>query len=427
MDFSRRTLLSAVPLLTGALPAISATPGLEPDASRDQTRALQKALDKAMEDGRPLVLPPGRFTVSGLKITGPVTIAGTTGQTILAGSTSLPILSVENAPNVSLTGIAFVGGADTMVEASDSTLHITGCEFKDGPGSGLSMESCAGRITGNRFGHINQTALFSNNSRGMQISGNHVHDIGDNGIQVWTSDRREDGSIVSGNRIERIGAKSGGTGQNGNGINIYRAGNVLVSGNRITDCAFSAIRNNSGWNCQIIGNSVSRMGEVAIYVEFAFQGAVVSNNLIEDVSMGISITNFDVEGRLAVCSNNIVRNAKGGGSLPERTACGIHAEADTAITGNVVENAGSVGISLGWGRYGRNLSATGNIIRACGKGLTVSVNPATGPALIANNMISGSVIAAIMGMDHDEEATGDLGLAGAIVPARLTLSGNLIT
>ena len=35
------------------------------------------------------------------------------------------------------------------------------------------------------------------------------------------------------------------------------SGNVTVSGNRISACAFSGIRNNSGANCQIIGNMIS--------------------------------------------------------------------------------------------------------------------------------------------------------------------------
>jgi len=87
-----------------------------------------------------------------------------------------------------------------------------------------------------------------------------MHNIGNNGIQVRTSDKHEDGTLVINNRVERITAKNGGPGQNGNGINIYKAAHVLVSNIRLTDCFFSAIRNNSGSNCQIIGNSISRTG-----------------------------------------------------------------------------------------------------------------------------------------------------------------------
>ncbi|TGS88727.1 TIGR03808 family TAT-translocated repetitive protein, partial [bacterium M00.F.Ca.ET.177.01.1.1] len=91
----------------------------------------------------------------------------------------------------------------------------------------------------------------------------------------------EDGTIVSGNRVQRIGARSGGTGQNGNGINAFRAGNVIISGNVVSDCAFTAIRANSASNLQITGNSCSRSGETGIYSEFSFEGAILSNNLVD--------------------------------------------------------------------------------------------------------------------------------------------------
>lgn len=286
------------------------------------------------------------------------------------------------------------------------------------------MESCSGRVTGNRFSNIAQTALFARDSRGLEVSGNHIHDIGNNGIQIWTSEKAEDGSIVCNNRIERIAATNGGTGENGNGINVYKAGNVIVSGNRIGDCAFSAIRNNSGSNCQITGNSISRTGEVAIYCEFAFEGAVVSNNLIEDVAFGISITNFNEGGRLAVVANNLVRKAKGGGSLPHTSAVGIAAEADTQIIGNVVEDAAETGINLGWGKYCRNLAATGNTIRNCGRGIAFSLSEGSGPVMITGNRIAGARTA-IQGMNHEEPVTVDLAGTAAAIPAGSLITGNL--
>ncbi len=51
---------------------------------------------------------------------------------------------------------------------------------------------------------------------------------------------------------------------------------VSVSGNRIQNCAFSAVRGNSAANIQIVGNSCSDLGEVALYSEFAFEGAVIA-------------------------------------------------------------------------------------------------------------------------------------------------------
>jgi hypothetical protein len=138
------------------------------------------------------------------------------------------------------------------------------------------------------------------------------------GILVWRSELGKDGTIVTGNRIERIGAKSGGSSENGNDVNVFRAGGVLMSGNHIVDCAFSAIRSNSGSNSQMIGISCARLGEVALYAEFALEGAVIANNLIDKAAMGISVTKFKQGGRLAVVQLNLVRNPQGRGFTRHR-------------------------------------------------------------------------------------------------------------
>ena len=180
--------------------------------------------------------------------------------------------------------------------------------------------------------------------KGLEIAGNHLHDIGNNAIQVWTSDRREDGTLIIGNRIERVAANDGGDGQNGNGINIFRGSGVTVANNRITDCAFSAVRDNSGDNITIVNNNCARITETAIFVEFAFSGAVVTGNMLESVSAGISITNYNEGGRLAVCANNVVRDVKGGGPNPNGRAVGIGVEADTVVNANVIENSAEIGL-----------------------------------------------------------------------------------
>ena len=194
---------------------------------------------------------------------------------------------------------------------------------------------------------------------------------------------------MSANRIERIAAKSGGSGQNGNAINVYRAGSVIVSGNRIADCAFSAIRSNSGSNCQMIGNSCARLGETALWAEFAFEGAVIANNLIDKAATGIAVTNFNDGGRLAVVQGNLIRNLfLRKDAVPN--GVGIAVEADSVVTGNVIEGSISYGIVIGWGRYLRDVSVTDNLIRNAFIGIGVSIDPAAGTALITNNLITGA-------------------------------------
>ena len=137
---------------------------------------------------------------------------------------------------------------------------------------------------------------------------------------------------------------------------------VQVAGNSIADCAFSAIRANSASNIQISGNSCARSGETAIYTEFAFEGAVVTGNIVDHAANGISIVNFNEGGRMAVCSANLVRNLSTVGPYPADApgfGVGITVEADVALTGNVVEGAPLYGMQLGWGAFLRNINDVG--------------------------------------------------------------------
>jgi uncharacterized secreted repeat protein (TIGR03808 family) len=174
----------------------------------------------------------------------------------------------------------------------------------------------------------------------------------------------------------RISARAGGTGQNGNGINIFRAGNVMVTNNHVSDCAFSAIRANQASNIQIVSNQAIRSGETAIYAEFSFEGAVIASNLIDGGTVGISVANFNEGGRLASLTGNIIRNLSTKGPYPAEHAgfgIGIAIEADAAVSGNVIEGAPKWGVLMGWGPFLRSVNFTGNTIRNSGAGVAVSV------------------------------------------------------
>ncbi len=233
--------------------------------------------------------------------------------------------------------------------------------------------------------------------------------------------------MVTGNRVERIGARSGGTGQWGNGINIFRANKVVASGNIVSDCAFSAIRANSSSDLQIAGNTCSKSGETAIYAEFAFEGAVISGNIVDGAANGISIVNFDKGGRAAICSGNLVRNLSIVGPYTADApgfGVGISVEADTAVTGNMIENAPLYGLKIGWGPYMRNVVATGNVIREAKTGIAVTVVEGAGPAVISDNVISGAEVGAVVGYRWADPVTGDMASAGNVGFSHLTVERN---
>ncbi|MCC7346890.1 MAG: TIGR03808 family TAT-translocated repetitive protein, partial [Variibacter sp.] len=101
-------------------------------------------------------------------------------------------------------------------------------------------------------------------------------------------------------------------------------------------------------------------------------------------------------------------------------------EADSAVTGNVIEDAPTAGIMLGWGRYLRDVTVTGNVVRGAGLGIGVSVSQGAGAAVIADNLIADVRLGALVGMDLKRPVTGDLAKDGAARFAQLAISGNRV-
>lgn len=149
-----------------------------------------------------------------------------------------------------------------------------------------------------------------------------------------------------------------------------------------------------------MGNSCERLGEVALYAEFGFQGALIANNIVDTAASGISVTNFNDGGRLAVVQGNLIRNLFRREQEPEdKRGEGIGVEADAVVIGNTIENAPTVGIQIGWGSYMRDVAVTGNVIRQARVGISVTNAPDSGKCLIANNLISGAKDGAIREMN----------------------------
>ena len=290
----------------------------------------------------------------------------------------------------------------------------------------MVLRKVSGAVKDCEIGDTRKAGLLSEDAAGLEIAHNHVRDCGDNGILVWRSVAGEDASIVASNRVERIAAKSGGGGQNGNAILIYRAGSVLVSGNRIEDCAYSAIRDNSGSNCQIIGNSCTRLGEVALYAEFSFEGAVIANNVVDGPPRR---RRHQFQRRRTACRGARQSHPQSVDFRKRRSVDprgnGIAIEADSVVTGNVIENAQGYGIVVGWRNYLRDLNVTDNLIRNAHIGIGVSADPSAGIALIANNTISGSKDGAIRAMNGPTPIGTDLAKASTTAYLNLAVHGNV--
>ncbi|HEV7326417.1 MAG TPA: TIGR03808 family TAT-translocated repetitive protein [Bosea sp. (in: a-proteobacteria)] len=411
--------------------------GLRPGSSEDQSRALQSALVEAVKRDAPLIVAPGRYRIGNVVLPENARLIGVPGATQFIAAQAGPLLVARRIKRAAISGIVLDGldikaGQRAGLLNTEEVLDfaLSDCEFANAGSVGLTLNRTAGRIERNRFRSMRDSALFSLDSRGLSIEANTVEDCGNNGIQLWRSQTGDEQSLVRGNRINRIRNDGGGDGPNGNGISLFRAGGVLIEGNSLRDCALTFIRNNSGSAVQILGNQGRRCGETALYSEFAFEGAIIAGNLVEDCAQGANITNLDHGGRLAVFANNIIRNAQKGLAPKGKElvgGSGVHVEAEAAVTGNVIENASEVGISLGWSWAMRNLVATGNVVRRCGIGISVSLVAKERNALIANNLISEAKLGAVVGTEFGKAVTGDLTKGDDKRAAGIRVEGNSVS
>jgi uncharacterized secreted repeat protein (TIGR03808 family) len=422
---------------TSALGRDATQYGVRPGSSEDQTRALQRAIDEAARAQVPLALAPGVYRTGMLRLSSGTQLVGVRGATKLVFTGGASMLSGEGASSVGLTNITFDGGGIKLparrglvhcIQGRD--IRINDCEVANSGGNGIWFENVSGDISGNILTSIAVTGITSFDALGLMVSRNTILGTNDNGIEILRTAIGDDGTLVLDNRIEDIKAGPGGSGQYGNAINAFRAGNVIVRGNRIKNCDYSAVRGNSASNIQITGNSVSNVREVALYSEFSFEGAVIANNTVDGAALGVSVCNFNEGGRIAVVQGNIIRNLlpkRPIGTAPDDDAgIGIYVEADSSVTGNVIENAPSFGIIAGWGKYLRDVAITGNVIRNAFVGIGVSVTSGAGTALVNNNMISGAPRGAVVGLDHARPVTPDLSADGAQRFAQVVVGTNAV-
>jgi uncharacterized secreted repeat protein (TIGR03808 family) len=455
MDFDRRHFLTlgaaAGATAAAALPAFAAPPtppigtlgldathfGLRAGSSDDQSRALQNAIDAAARAQAPLWLAPGIYRAGNLRLPAGAQLLGVRGATQLVLTEGPALLAAKGADHVTLSGLALNGGKRPLGDEhglvsleSCRALRIVDCEIFASGGHGIRCVAVDGEVSGTTLTDTADVAILSYNAGGLLIARNTIIGAGNNGIQIIRQETGDDGTMVLDNRIENVANRSGGSGQFGNAIDAFRAANVIVRGNRIRRCAFSAVRGNAASNIQIAGNSISDAGEVALYSEFGFEGAIIANNSVDGAAIGVSVTNFNDGGRLAVVQGNIIRNLKtqrpAGTDPGDAAGIGIAVEADSVVTGNVIEDAPFAGIMLGFGRYLRDVAATGNVVRRTDIGIAVSVTPGALTALVADNVITGFKRGAILGMAGAKAVTGDLSQGGTESYAHLTISGNRV-
>lgn len=429
------TIGLAAPALIGRAVAEDAVSALdfglsETAGDSDQSAAIQQAIDAAAAGGKDLRLPAGTFHVQNLQFPGHLRVLGSAQGTRLMGYQGATVATLGAGSGFVIDGVALggsgVGNPTLVIEGSDDFI-IRACAF-GGESIGIAARGARGTIETCSFDELGDAAIHSQNGRGLMIRGNRIAGSGNAGIRIWRDEAGRDGSIVTGNAISGIDWKGGGNGQNGNGVNIFQADEVIVSDNHIIDCAFTAVRVNAGRNTQVRGNTCINCGEVAIFSEFGFSGSVIADNIIDGAATGIDITNLDTGGYLASCTGNIVRNIFPRSAVnPDTVPVGIYAEADTVVANNVVENCPGVGIAAGYGPFVRNVAISSNVLTGCaiGIGVTVVSDPRVGAVQVSGNLVAGATTAGIAGMEWQKVVSDDLARDAARYP-HVTIAGNSV-
>lgn len=411
--------------------------GLIPNSVEDQGKLLQHILETAAIERKSVFLEPGNYRVSDVTLPEHTVIQGVPGGTTLQYAGGKHFLFSQGAKQLTLSGLKLDGRLlpiENYAEAAlriekASKVDIDNCHITNSAQNGLEILHSSGIIHGSRIDTaVGAAGILAYENSGLMIDGNLVEDCANGGILVHRWQRGPDNSIVINNRVRKISSVYGGTGQWGNGINTYLADGIIVSGNHVSDCAFSTIRSNSCSNIQISDNTCIRAGETSIYSEFAHDGAKITSNIVDGGVTGISMANFNEGGRLSVCANNIVRNIHD--NVPYKDdahvqGIGISAEAEATVTGNTIEQVKNFGILLGWGPYLRNVSVNANVVRSVNTGMYVSVVEGIGNVNITNNMFSKVRTQAIAGYRWHDAVTGDLINGAPQNFPTLRIAGNL--
>jgi uncharacterized secreted repeat protein (TIGR03808 family) len=412
--------------------------GVQPGDLDRSAKAFNRMLKEAASRNLPVFLPPGHYQLSNIELPENVQISGVPGATRLIYSGDGSFIRSIGAKRITLSNLVIDGAnrwlADgqpgLMTFQQTAKLSIENCEILGAQKFAIWAERCKGRIMDNAISGAAESAVFAVECSEFSIRDNEVNDCGNGGILVHRWAKGFDGTIVTGNRVSRIRANAGGTGECGNGINVYRADGVQIANNYVTDCAFTAIRSNAGSNVQITSNHCLKSGETAIYSEFGFDGAMISNNLIDGAANGILSVNFNEGGRLAIINGNIIRNLKLTAPYEQDDAffgIGIEAESDAVVSANLIEDAPRWGMLIGWGPYLRDVNVTGNVIRKAPVGIAATVVEGAGHAAIRQNLFSDISDAAVAGYRWAEKITGDLSKPEAEVFAHLDVGENRIS
>jgi len=179
-----------------------------------------------------------------------------------------------------------------------------------------------------------------------------------------------------------------------------------VSG-RIVACDVGGCRNmalvgEDPRGLEVTRNHIHDCGDIGILVRRSKASetgsALITGNILDRVATGIAVDGQVDGARLAVVQANLIRNLFFRKTVDPR-GDGIAVEANSVVTGNVIENVPGFGIVAGRARHLRDVSVTKNIVRDAYIGIGIPTHRPAGSTAITGNLISGAKNGAIRAMN----------------------------
>lgn len=392
---------------------------------------LQTVFDYARSQNRPLFFQPGVYdspTTTILPSNGsgrPLFARAMPGSVVLRFNGVNTFLRIEGQNQVHFEGITFdgqnlalsdyVSGRPALIAIANNAQDISfeNCQVMNSPGIAAYIASSSGAVFRACYFGNHSVGIWSENAQ-IKALNNTLAGMQNNGIAVWRDTITGDSSTITGNVINGVDTVAGGTGQNGNGISVFRAIGVSITDNKIFNTKYSAIRCNGGGLHNVSNNNIYNTREAAIFIEapgpgIDLTGCIVSNNSLDTVGSGILVGNSGqfndgvsrsviVEGnRISNITDNPIPDA--GYYPPSTIGNGIVVEQDCVVSGNLIEGAPRVGIMAGINTGARDLVVTGNLVRSVAIGIGVSneaITNAGRSVVVSGNIVRSASIGGIV-------------------------------
>ncbi len=222
--------------------------GVEPNAERDQSAAMQRAIDELVPSGQPVAIPPGIIRAGRLKLPSRAAVIGAPGLSILVAPEGAPVFEFQNKQDISLRGLAFIGAGLAARECHNLT--VADCQTLSSGSDGIVCTGAGLFLTGNRASSCAGAAIWVEGD-GL-ITNNLISGPGRFGLRLGGAWRLGTMTVL-GNRIEGV--------EVGIGVSSSDAGYAFIAMNMIAGAKGGGIRALSG--DALVGKDLTRGGSEA--------------------------------------------------------------------------------------------------------------------------------------------------------------------